>query len=92
MDIPPSIIWAIVGFVAVKTFDVLQGIVRERSQLKDDTVKDLDAGLKQNTEALRELRFELKSMAEKVALVPKLEKDIDAAHYRFRELDARLKQ
>jgi hypothetical protein len=86
VTVPAEILWALAGFIAVKIFEVIAGIVKKHTELKDDTVKELQRGLKENTDAMRELKYELKSLAEKVAPLPKLEKDLNAAHLKIREL------
>ena len=86
MNIPVELLWAIAGFLGVKIFEVVSGIVKKHHELKDETVKDLQRGLKENTDAMRELRFELKSLSEKVAPLPQIEKDLNAAHMKLREL------
>jgi hypothetical protein len=86
MEIPVEILWAVAGFIALKAFELIVGIVKKHHELKDETVKELQRGLKENTEAMRELRFELKSLSEKVAPLPQIEKDLNAAHVKIREL------
>jgi len=89
MEIPTEILWAVAGFIGLKAFELIIGIVKKHHELKDETVKELQRGLKENTEAMRELRFELKSLSEKVAPLPQIEKDLNAAHIKIRDLQGR---
>lgn len=70
------IAWAAVGVWALKELYAV---------FKDDKRKNTDA-LMQNTLAVVELRVELRYLKALLDEVPKLRKDVDAAHARLRDL------
>lgn len=91
IEFPKEILWAIVGFVAVKVFDFVAGLWQAKTALKDDTVKKLEVSLDENSDALRNLKFAISSLEKSVAPIPRLEKDVTEAHTKIRELKASLK-
>lgn len=90
LKLPPEILWAIAGFFAVKIVDWVLSLKKKDEDLKDETVKRLEVTLEENTEQMRELKYAIKSLEKSVAPIPKLEKDIDEAHVKIRELKASL--
>jgi hypothetical protein len=67
--------WAAFGLWVLKEF---------YSAWKDDRRRNTDA-LMQNSQALFELKLEIKNIRIALEEIPRLKKDIDAAHNKFRE-------
>jgi len=90
LDVPMGVVWAAGAFIATKLFDWVMGLKRKHDQLKDDTVKALGTSLDQNSKALAALEISIKSLEKSVAPIPKLQKDVNEAHAKIREINVRL--
>jgi hypothetical protein len=88
VNLPPEAIWAAIGFVFVKVFDWLMGFKKKDDELKDETFKKLEVSLDENSQEMMRLRFSIESLEKTVAPLPKMEKDINEAHMKIREIKA----
>lgn len=86
MDPNQSVVYLMGGFLLKEIFDILK-----QRFIKDNDKRDL--GIEQNTTALNDLRITLTKLEvqighilEKMAVIPKMEKDLNAAHAKLRDM------
>jgi predicted RNase H-like nuclease (RuvC/YqgF family) len=87
---PPEILWAIAGFFAVKVVDWILTLKKKDEELKDETIRTLEISIEENSDALLKLRFSIESLEKSIAPLPRIEKDVNEAHTKIRELKAGL--
>lgn len=90
MNVPAEVLWSIAGFIATTVIyglgSWIMGLRRkneEQEQAEQDTLKK---AVRELSEVVRELRYEVKSLNEKVAIVPKLADDVRKAYEQIRDL------
>lgn len=83
MQVPVEILWGVAGFVGIKGFEWFFGLLKKNQDEKDAAINEL-------TETTRELRFAVKSLEEKIVDFPKLKKDVDELHGKFRQLNSKV--
>jgi hypothetical protein len=94
ISVPISVVWSLVGFVAVAIVNWTISLVKKNQQSKDDTVKRLEEAVNrlelaadESAAALLEFKFLVKSMDEKLADFPRIRKDLNELHSKVREIN-----
>lgn len=79
MNVPTEVIWSAAGFVAMAICSWVYGLFQKHEKIKEDTIISLEQQVKELVEVVRELRYTVKMLDDKVALVPKLSSDVSKA-------------
>jgi uncharacterized coiled-coil protein SlyX len=96
LQVPQEVLWGVGGYVAAKAVEWVINLKREKdkiletkNQLQDETIKELSKKLEDNSRASYELGVHVKHLTDKIAPLPRIEKDVNEAHAKIRVLEAR---
>jgi exonuclease VII small subunit len=90
LNIPEGVLWGLIGFIALEAFRWVKGLATTKEQLKDKTVQELTVSVEELTDMAMRLKYAMESLEKAVAPIPRLEKDVNEAHFKIREVEKRI--
>lgn len=73
--------------IIAQTFALLAFLVKDLFTKSRSELKEHAKAIQLNTIAMSELKVELMNLKESVKLLPKIEQDVNAAHYKLRKYE-----
>lgn len=90
MNIPPDVLWAATGAICTMILGWVISLFQKQERVKEETIESLKTQVGELVEVVRELRYAVKSLDEKVAIVPKLSSDITKAFSHIKDIKRQL--
>jgi len=87
-----GILGAIIGFLATEIYSWAKSKISKDSDRRDKEMNENTEAVKELSLSLVRLEIEIKHLSEKLSSLPKIEKDVNEAHAKIREIKVLLKE
>lgn len=87
-----ALVAGVLGFIAKEMFGAIKGGHQKRQDALDKALEKNTEEIQKLTIAIVELKSQLTAVSEKLLSLPKLERDVNEAHIKIRELRAETKR